>query len=247
MKRRRATTMGVNLCGCGASDFDTFFSCSIKRGILAGGASYGRLRFVSRCGGEPVESINRKTEKGFASRYGEPLQGWGFLKALTDLERREKTAGYGASFELRICIFRGLEKLLRMRGLPPPCERAEMDSPSAGVGLPSSSRSSGCPDRGKPYGCGASGCALPKKISARWNPLRGGISGLHPSSILDSHSNKMGKPRRAWLPAIAAFPPCGVAGRPAGKRAGTPILKALWREAPAASTPNIRPPSRRSR
>lgn len=131
MKRRRAISMGVNLCGCGASDFDTFFSCSIKRGILAGGASYGRLRFVSRCGGEPVESINRKTEKGFASRYGEPLQGWGFLKALTDLERRfrKKTAGCGASFELRICIFRGLENLLRMRGLPPPCERAEMDSP----------------------------------------------------------------------------------------------------------------------
>ncbi len=115
--------------------------------------------------------------------------------------------------------------------------------PPAGVGLPPSSRSSGCPDRGKPYGCGASGCALPKKISARWNPLWGGISGLHPSSTLDSHSNKMGKPRRAWLPAIAAFPPCGAAGRPAGKRAGTPILKALWREAPAASTPNIRPPS----
>ncbi len=100
MKRRRAITMGVNLCGCGASDFDTFFSCSIKRGILAGGTSYGRLRFVSRCGGEPVESINRKTEKGFASRYGEPLQGWGFLKALTDLERR----------------FR--EKKLRVAGLP---------------------------------------------------------------------------------------------------------------------------------
>ena len=99
--------------------------------------------------------------------------------------------------------------------------------PPAGVGLPPSSRSSGCPDRGKPYGCGASGCALPKKISARWNPLWGGISGLHPSSTLDSHSNKMGKPRRAWLPAIAAFPPCGAAGRPAGKRAGTPILKAL--------------------
>ena len=95
MKRRRAITMGVNLCGCGASDFDTFFSCSIKRGILACGASYGRLRFVSRYGGEPVESINRKTEKGFASRYG-----WGFLKALTDLERR----------------FR--EKKLRVAGLP---------------------------------------------------------------------------------------------------------------------------------
>ena len=75
------------------------------------------------------------------------------------------------------------------------------------------------------------------------NPCGCGISGLHPSSTLDSHSNKMGKPRRAWLPAIAAFPPCGAAGRPAGKRAGTPILKALWREAPAASTPNIRPPS----
>ena len=75
------------------------------------------------------------------------------------------------------------------------------------------------------------------------NPCGCGISCLHPSSILDSHSNKKGKPRRAWLPAIAAFPPCGAAGRPAGKRAGTPILKALWREAPAASTPNIRPPS----
>ena len=62
------------------------------------------------------------------------------------------------------------------------------------------------------------------------NPCGCGISGLHPSSTLDSHSNKMGKPRRAWLPAIAAFPPCGAAGRPAGKRAGTPILKALWRE-----------------
>lgn len=78
-----------------------------------------------------MESINRKTEKGFASRYGEPLQVWGFPKALTDFERRfrKKTAGCGASFELRICIFRGLENLLRMRGLPPPCERAEMDSP----------------------------------------------------------------------------------------------------------------------
>lgn len=47
-----------------------------------------------------MESINRKTEKGFASRYGEPLQGWGFLKALTDFERR----------------FR--EKKLRVAGLP---------------------------------------------------------------------------------------------------------------------------------
>ena len=127
MKRRRATTMGVNLCGCGASDFDTFFSCSIKRGILACGASYGRLRFVSRYGGEPVESINRKTEKGFASRYGEPLQVWGFLKALTDFERRFREKN--CFLWVKALYISGVGKPPADAGLAPPCERAEMDSP----------------------------------------------------------------------------------------------------------------------
>lgn len=130
-----------------------------------------------------------------------------------------------------------------MRGLPPPCERAEMDGPLRvwGFLLPTDPAVALIGENPTDAGLPAARCQ--RRSRQGGTPCGCGISGLHPSSTLDSHSNKMGKPRRAWLPAIAAFPPCGAAGRPAGKRAGTPILKALWREAPAASTPNIRPPS----